>query len=66
MSTVPPDGDGDARGARLMERWAPGMKGYVCGRLVAEVSAWHDDDGSPVTLTCSVLLLILSLPSAPV
>ena len=28
-----------------MEPWAPGAKCYVCGRLVAEVSAWQDDDG---------------------
>jgi hypothetical protein len=28
-----------------MEPWAPGAKCYVCGRLVADVSAWQDDDG---------------------
>ena len=28
-----------------MEPWAPGTTCYVCGRLVAEVSAWQDDDG---------------------
>lgn len=45
MSTVPTDGDGNAGGAHPMEPWAPGAKRYVCGRLVAEVSAWQDDDG---------------------
>jgi hypothetical protein len=45
MSTVPTDGDSDAGGARLIQPWAPGAKCYVCDRLVAEVSAWQDDDG---------------------
>jgi hypothetical protein len=28
-----------------MDPWTPGAKCYVCGRLVADVSPWQDDDG---------------------